>query len=48
VLGELAHKYDLEAEALREALYADLPEREVLSALLELTPTALLERYQLA
>jgi predicted nuclease of restriction endonuclease-like RecB superfamily len=48
VLGELAHKYDLEAEALREALYADLPEREVLTALPDLTPAALLDRYQLA
>jgi uncharacterized protein len=48
VLGELAHRYNLEAEALRKALYADLPEREVLTALPELTPAALLERYQLA
>jgi uncharacterized protein len=48
VLGELAHKYDLEAEALREVLYADLPEREVLTALPDLTPAALLERYELA
>jgi uncharacterized protein len=48
VLGELAQKYELEAEALREVLYADLPEREVLTALPELTPAALLERYQLA
>src|SRR5918992_5648440 len=48
VLGELVQKYELEAEALREALYADLPEREVLTALLELTPAALLDRYQLA
>jgi uncharacterized protein len=48
VLGELAQKYELEAETLREVLYADLPEREVLTALPELTPAALLERYQLA
>jgi predicted nuclease of restriction endonuclease-like RecB superfamily len=48
VLGELAHKYDLEAETLRGVLYADLPEREVLTALPDLTPAALLERYQLA
>jgi predicted nuclease of restriction endonuclease-like RecB superfamily len=45
VLGELSHKYDLEAEALREVLYADLPEREVLTALPGLAPAALLERY---
>jgi uncharacterized protein len=48
VLGELAQKYELEAETLREVLYADLPEREVLTALPELTPAALLDRYQLA
>jgi predicted nuclease of restriction endonuclease-like RecB superfamily len=48
VLGELAQKYELEAETLREVLYADLPEREVLTTLPELTPAALLERYQLA
>jgi predicted nuclease of restriction endonuclease-like RecB superfamily len=48
VLGELSHKYDLEAEALREVLYADLPEREVLTALPDFAPAALLERYQLA
>jgi predicted nuclease of restriction endonuclease-like RecB superfamily len=48
VLGELSHKYDLEAEALREILYADFPEREVLTALPDFAPAALLERYQLA
>jgi predicted nuclease of restriction endonuclease-like RecB superfamily len=48
MLGELVQKYELEAGTLREVLYADLPEREVLTALPELTPAALLERYQLA
>jgi uncharacterized protein len=48
VLVELAHKYDLEAEALQGVLYADLPEHEVLTSLPDLTPAALLDRYKLA
>lgn len=48
VLRELAGKYRLEPETVRDALYADLPERHRLSVLPDLTPEALIDRYNLA
>lgn len=48
VLDTLAQKYQLEPETLRETLYADLPERHVLSALPDFTPDTLVDRYNLA
>jgi predicted nuclease of restriction endonuclease-like RecB superfamily len=48
VLRELAAKYRLEAEVIREALYADLPERHILVTLPDFTPASLLDRYNLA
>jgi len=48
VLEALAEKYHLEPEVLRDALYADLPEQQVLSALPDFTPAALVDRYNLA
>ncbi|MCB1824599.1 MAG: DUF790 family protein, partial [Candidatus Competibacteraceae bacterium] len=40
--------YQLEAETLREALYADLPENHLLTVLPDFTPDQLVDRYNLA
>ncbi len=48
VLETLAEKYQLEPAVLRAALYADLPENQVLSALPDFTSEALVDRYNLA
>ncbi|MEE4379364.1 MAG: DUF790 family protein [Candidatus Competibacteraceae bacterium] len=48
VLRSLSEKYRLEPEQLRDALYADLPERHVLSVLPDFTPDTLMDRYNLA
>jgi len=48
VLETAAAKYELEPDALREALYADLPENHVLSVLPDFTPETLIDRYNLA
>ncbi|MBL8250884.1 MAG: DUF790 family protein, partial [Candidatus Competibacter sp.] len=48
VLEAVAPRYRLEADALREALYADLPENHLLSVLPEFTPDKLVDRYNLA
>ena len=48
VLETVAPRYQLEAETLREALYADLPENHLLTALPDFTPDRLVDRYNLA
>lgn len=48
VLENLAEKYRLEPETLRDALYADLPENHLLAALPDFTPAMLVDRYNLA
>ncbi|MCP5425237.1 MAG: DUF790 family protein [Gammaproteobacteria bacterium] len=48
VLEVLGERYGLQAEVLRDALYADLPERHVLSVLPDYTPETLVDRYNLA
>ncbi len=48
VLEAVAPRYQLEAEALREALYADLPENHLLTALPDFAPDQLVDRYNLA
>ncbi|MCB1919627.1 MAG: DUF790 family protein [Candidatus Competibacteraceae bacterium] len=48
VLEAVAPRYQLEAETLREALYADLPENHRLTALPDFTPERLIDRYNLA
>jgi predicted nuclease of restriction endonuclease-like RecB superfamily len=48
VLEAVAPRYQLEAETLREALYADLPEHHVLTVLPDFTPETLINRYNLA
>ena len=48
VLEAVAPRYQLEAETLREALYADLPENHRLTALPDFTPDRLVDRYNLA
>ncbi len=48
VLEAVAPRYQLEAETLREALYADLPENHRLTVLPEFTPERLIDRYNLA
>lgn len=48
VLEALAPRYQLETEALREALYADLPENHRLTVLPDFTPAQLVDRYNLA
>lgn len=48
VLAELARTRGVEPEVLREQLYADLPENEILTILPELNAKELLERYNLA
>ncbi len=48
VLVALAAKYSLEPAVIREALYADLPENHILSALPDFTTETLVDRYNLA
>ena len=48
VLRELAGQYQLEPGVVQEQLYADLPERHVLTASAEFTPQDLVARYDLA
>ena len=48
VLETVAPRYRLETETLREALYADLPENHLLTALPDFTPDQLVNRYNLA
>ena len=48
VLEVVAPRYRLEAETLREALYADLPENHLLTVLPDFTPEQLVNRYNLA
>ena len=48
VLEAVAPRYRLEAETLRESLYADLPENHLLTALPDFTPDRLVDRYNLA
>ena len=48
VLESVAPRYRLEAETLREALYADLPENHLLTALPDFTVDQLVDRYNLA
>lgn len=48
MLESAAPRYQLEAETLREALYADLPENHLLTALPDFTPDQLVDRYNLA
>mgnify|MGYP001241949118 CR=1 FL=1 len=48
VLEAVAPRYALEVEALREALYADLPDRHLLTALPDFTADQLVDRYNLA
>src|SRR5205814_593042 len=48
ILSQLADKYSLELEVVRDALYADLPENHILTALPEWNAEMLLDRYNLA
>lgn len=48
VLEAVAPRYRLEAETLREALYADLPENHLVTALPDFSPEQLVDRYNLA
>ncbi len=48
VLEAVASRYRLEAETLREALYADLPENHLLTALPDFISDKLVDRYNLA
>ncbi len=48
VLEAVAPRYRLEAETLRESLYADLLENHLLTALPDFTPDRLVDRYNLA
>jgi predicted nuclease of restriction endonuclease-like RecB superfamily len=48
VLEAVAPRYRLDVEPLREALYADLPENHLLTALPDFTPDRLVDRYNLA
>jgi predicted nuclease of restriction endonuclease-like RecB superfamily len=48
VLEAVAPRYRLDAETLREALYADLPENHLLTALPDFTADKLVDRYNLA
>ncbi len=48
VLEAVTPRYRLETETLREALYADLPENHLLTALPDFTPDQLVDRYNLA
>ena len=48
VLHELAGQYQLEPALIQAQLYADLPERHLLSAVTDSTPEQLADRYDLA
>lgn len=48
ILETTAPCYQLEAETLRDALYADLPDNHLLSVLPDFTPQQLIDRYNLA
>lgn len=48
LLNDLSEKYQLDPDTLRNALYADLPERHVLSALPDYQATELVDRYNVA
>ena len=48
VLEMIAPRHGLEAEVLREALYADLPENHLLTVVPDFTPPQLVDRYNLA
>lgn len=48
ILETVAPRYELEAETLRDALYADLPDNHLLSVLPDFTPQQLVNRYNLA
>jgi predicted nuclease of restriction endonuclease-like RecB superfamily len=48
VLHDLSEKYQLDPDTLRDALYADLPERHVLSALPDYQAAELVDRYNVA
>jgi uncharacterized protein len=48
ILDELSAKYGLEAEILRDSLYADLPENQILASVPDMEPQTLLDRYNLA
>lgn len=48
ILETVAPRYQLEAETLRDALYADLPDNHLLSVLPDFTPQQLVNRYNLA
>lgn len=48
VLAALAEKHHLEPQLLQDALYADLPEYHVLTALPDFTTESLIDRYNLA
>ena len=48
LLESVAPRYQLETETLREALYADLPEKHLLTVLPDFTPERLIDRYNLA
>lgn len=48
ILAELAAKYELTPELIKEALYADLPENHILTATPAMTPEVLIDRYNLA
>lgn len=48
VLKEVSEKYHLDPDTLRDGLYADLPERHVLSTLPDYQPAELVDRYNVA
>jgi predicted nuclease of restriction endonuclease-like RecB superfamily len=48
VLATIANRYNLAPETVHDALYADLPDRHVLTALPDFTPQRLVDRYNLA
>ncbi len=48
VLQTMASRHGLAPETVRDALYADLPERHILTTLADFTPERLIDRYNLA
>ncbi|MBI4751171.1 MAG: DUF790 family protein [Acidobacteria bacterium] len=48
ILNELANRFGLDPEMLREAFYADLPENHMLVSVPDQTPEQLIDRYNLA
>lgn len=48
ILTELANKYGLEPEIVKESLYADLPENHILATIADITAEMLIDRYNLA